>query len=67
MSALPEILDAAIIRNPQPDDVLVLRVAPNTSEEQAAMVRERAADRIGCRVVVITTNVELASFTGDVA
>lgn len=65
MSDLPEILEAAIIRNPQPNDVLVLRVPETMTAEQMSELVVHAARGVGCKVVVIGDGIEVESFSGD--
>ena len=56
MSGFREI---GIIRDPQPNDVLVVTVPRNTSPEFADRIGETTRQKLGCRVVVVSNGVRI--------
>lgn len=48
-----EVLDAILVRDPQPDDVLVVKAPPRWSRAEVIQVRNELAVYLGCKVVVI--------------
>lgn len=67
VDVLPNIVDVALMRNVQPDDVLVLTVPKWTTPQTAADIAQAARRALPCRVIVVTEDVTLAEFSGDVS
>lgn len=51
--SLPEIIEAVIIRDPQPNDVVVMRVPWDISDEDMAEVIKVGRESLGCKVVAL--------------
>ncbi len=56
---IPEIRDAYIFRSPQPDDIVALRITGAYTHDEAHRLAHMAEERLGCRVLVLTDQVEI--------
>lgn len=61
MSDLASVREAVLVRDPQPDDVIVLRVDPGTTTQQATDLQVAARRAFPCKVVVLS-GVDIVSF-----
>jgi hypothetical protein len=61
VSTLPEIVDAVIIRNPQPEDVVVLRVPAYVTQEQCEQLLDAARAAMPCKVILVSGDIEVAT------
>lgn len=53
-----EIVEALIVRDPQPNDVIVLR-AKNITAEVAQHITDIGERKFGCRVIVLSAALEV--------
>ena len=61
MSTLPEIVDATIIRKPQPDDVVVLKVPAHMTHQQVQQLLDAAREALPCKVVIVAGDIDVAT------
>jgi methyl coenzyme M reductase alpha subunit len=57
-----EVRDLAIMRDPQPNDVLVVKLPDETTAETIHEFAEALDGLLPCRVVVITESVDIVEF-----
>jgi RNA-binding protein YhbY len=65
VSELPEIIEALIIRDPQPNDVVVVRLAETASEEDYRKIAEQLSRVLRCEVLTLRGDITIESIRDD--
>lgn len=64
MSGFAEVREAVLVRNPQPTDILVLRVDHAVDRDQIERIAETASLVFPCKVAVLTDLIRIEAFDG---
>lgn len=59
MTAAPEIVEAIILRDPQPNDVVAFRVAAHMTHKEASDLCDVLRHSLPCRVLVLSEGITM--------